>query len=91
MSKSRLWTGGAVADYWEARVPFLGPDAKSVAGWITVRRPLDGHTPAELDILTSTLLPAVSRRVMAVREAAEQLELGRDGGGSRESAESDVA
>ena len=86
LSSSRLWARNMSAEFWEARVPFLGPDANTVAGWITVRRPLDGHALAELDVLTNTLLPAVSRRVLAAREATEQLELrdeqdakGRDG------------
>jgi|GEM_PF-288231 len=76
MSQSRLWQGSAAAEFWEARIPFVGPDAGAVVGWITVRRPLNGQTPAELDVLTKTLLPAVSQRVMAEREGVEQLELG---------------
>ena len=79
-SKSRLWSGNAAAEFWEARIPFVGPDNGAVAGWITVRRPLNGHTPAELDVLTKTLLPEVSRRVLAARDEVEQLELGADAG-----------
>ena len=75
LSSSRLWARDASPEFWEARIPFLGPDANKVAGWITIRRPLDGHTPSEIAVLTKTLLPAVSRRVLAAREAAEQLEL----------------
>ena len=78
MSKSRLWSGNAAAEFWEARIPFTGPDAGAVAGWITVRRPLNGHTPAELDVLTKTLLPEVSRRMLAARDEVEQLELGAE-------------
>jgi hypothetical protein len=76
MSQARRWDRAADPQFWEARIPFVGPDALTVAGWITVRRPLGGHTPAELDVLTSTLLPEVSRRVLATREGGEQLELG---------------
>ena len=91
LSSSRLWARASSAEFWEARVPFLGPDAASVAGWITVRRPLDGHTPAELDVLTNTLLPAVSRRVLAAREASEQLELRSEQGAKGRDGEVEVA
>jgi UDP-GlcNAc:undecaprenyl-phosphate GlcNAc-1-phosphate transferase len=83
LSGARRWTRASGAESWEARVPFVGPDANALAGWITVRRPLDEHTPAELEVLTRTLLPAVSRRVLAVREGGEQLELGAEGPGRR--------
>jgi UDP-GlcNAc:undecaprenyl-phosphate GlcNAc-1-phosphate transferase len=90
-SSSRLWARNASAEFWEARVPFLGPDANTVAGWITVRRPLGGNALAELDVLTNTLLPVVSRRVLAAREAAEQLELSAEQDAKEQDGEVEVA
>jgi hypothetical protein len=78
MSRSRLWARNAAAEYWETRIPLVAPDADAVTGWLTVRRPLRGHSLAELDLLTNTLPPAVSRLMAAAGEAGEQLELVND-------------
>lgn len=87
LSEVRRWGRSTRPEFWEARVPFVGPDATTLAGWITVRRPLGGYTPAELDVLTGTLLPEVSRRVLAAREGGEQLELRDAGSGKRDGEE----